>query len=274
MSKATDRVAAIARKSGSSAHPLPIKTARKIVGVPTEQEQTKALEKAKTKPRGGKPGSAVASQSAEYEPGAITGKRTPAQHKAADSAMTAVRKGLEAKEAKAAPKASPDKITAVNPTRSGPGHIAVDAGSRTVLVPQQRFVGELTKIAIVGGSLKAVEAYLAAHKPAAKLANGITGHDAPHSAQAAADSRKGNSGKVTPEPKVASAASKAKLPAKTSADRAYTVINRDHGARAGSKRAIQLEIVFKHGNTAKARAAGAESVDIKFAADKGFIKFN
>lgn len=53
----------------------------------------------------------------------------------------------------------------------------------------------------------------------------------------------------------------------------YKVVNRDHGTKPDSKRAKQLEIVFKHTDTAAAKAAGAEAVDLSFAIAKGFIKY-
>lgn len=53
----------------------------------------------------------------------------------------------------------------------------------------------------------------------------------------------------------------------------YTVVSRFHGARPGSKRAKQLEIVLAHGDTASAKRAGAEGVDISYAESIGLIKF-
>lgn len=93
-----------------------------------------------------------------------------------------------------------------------------------------------------------------------------------HSRKAAADSRKQES-EMTKTPAKKQAPAKKAAKANGSADRTYKVVNRDHGARPDSKRATQLAIVFKHTSTAKAKAAGAESVDFKFAADKGFIQF-
>lgn len=53
--------------------------------------------------------------------------------------------------------------------------------------------------------------------------------------------------------------------------RKITVVNKDHGARPGSKRATQLDIVIKAKTVQAALDAGAEMVDINFAAKEGFI---
>jgi len=82
---------------------------------------------------------------------------------------------------------------------------------------------------------------------------------------------------LTPEERAAKAPKvatpKAKAAPAPRADKAYKVLNKDHGARPDSKRAKQLEIVFKHKSTEAAKAAGAESVDFQFAIAKGFIQY-
>lgn len=239
----------------------------KITGVKTKAEQATELSKRAAKPHGGKPGQAVHSQSAKYEPGALDAVKASATKKPLKNA-----KGETVKPD--APKVSPDKITAVAGTRSGPPHIVVSAGGKDLVIPQNRFSGEVAKLAKVGASLKAVETYLKDHIPQAKLANGITGRDAPHASKAVGDQRAATPKAVQAKgPAIAKSPAKAKLPSK-GADRSYTVLNRDHGARAGSKRAIQLDIVFKHTSTNSAKAAGAEAVDISFAEKQGFIKYS
>lgn len=142
----------------------------KLTGVPTEAQKTKARATAK----GPKAGSAQSSQSVKYS-------EDP------KPSITRAKQSVKAAEAKA-PK--PDVITSVKGTTSGPDHIVVVAGDNTVLIPRNKLVADLNKLARVGGSLKAVQEYLATHKQPAKLAHGITGRDAPHSAAAAAESNR------------------------------------------------------------------------------------
>lgn len=51
----------------------------------------------------------------------------------------------------------------------------------------------------------------------------------------------------------------------------YTIVSRVHGARPGTKRAKQLDIVLAFTNTRQAIAAGAEWVDFKYAEQIGLI---
>lgn len=55
--------------------------------------------------------------------------------------------------------------------------------------------------------------------------------------------------------------------------RAYEVLMRYHGARYGTKRQQQLDIIIEHTNTREAEEAGAEFAFITFAAKEGIIKF-
>ena len=55
--------------------------------------------------------------------------------------------------------------------------------------------------------------------------------------------------------------------------RFYEVLRTNHGARRGSKRATQLEIVLAHTDTLSAKRAGAEGIDINFAEAQGLIRF-
>lgn len=192
-----------------------------------------------------------------------------------------------------AAKSAPAKKPAVNPDaiksskaaspKDGDNHIIVSNGGEQRIFPTRLWAGELRKACGVGESFKAaVAAILKAESSKPQLARGITARDAQHSAKAVADRKAGE----RPAPKAVGKADKvqAKGQAKANAkatrkdvgtgnDRTYKVVNKDHGARPGSKRDLQLQIVFKHTSTAKARAAGAESCDFRFAADKGFIKF-
>ena len=56
--------------------------------------------------------------------------------------------------------------------------------------------------------------------------------------------------------------------------RSYTVVSTRHSARAGTKRARQLEIVLSHTDTASARMAGAEPRDFTYAEEIGCITFD
>jgi hypothetical protein len=58
------------------------------------------------------------------------------------------------------------------------------------------------------------------------------------------------------------------------ANRSYTILSRVHGARYGTKRARQLEIVLAYTDTRLAMQAGAESIDFTYAEQIGLIKFN
>lgn len=52
------------------------------------------------------------------------------------------------------------------------------------------------------------------------------------------------------------------------------VVNKDHGARAGTKRAEMLDIVLKAKTVGSAIEAGAGWIDVKFAVDSGFISLD
>lgn len=53
-----------------------------------------------------------------------------------------------------------------------------------------------------------------------------------------------------------------------------TVLNKDHGARAGSNRATRLDIVLKAKTVEAALENGADMVDVRFAEKQGFIKLS
>lgn len=52
------------------------------------------------------------------------------------------------------------------------------------------------------------------------------------------------------------------------------VLNKNHGAREGTKRATQLDIVLKAKTVGEAIQSGATWIDIKFASDRGFISLS
>lgn len=175
-----------------------------------------------------------------------------------------------------------DVIKSVVSIASGMEGLAADAdGQKSIIIPKAKLNAVILKLAVVGGSYAAL-AKAVAEASQAQLARGIKGREAPHSAKALADNAAALKGTKAdaPKGKTAPKADKPKSPEKQireavskGNDRAYTVVNKNHGARPDSKRAMQLEIVFKHKSTAAARAAGAESCDFRYAVDKGFIKF-
>lgn len=188
------------------------------------------------------------------------------------TAKPAAKAAPAAKPAKAAPAKTPTDPDAIKSCKESKlpetTLTVISAGGEKVVIDQDKVTAALQKLLTVGGSFKAVAAYLAKHgKAAPALARGVESRANPHSARAVQQDR---AAKAAP----AKAAAKAddKLPVKRGADYGYEVVNRDHGARPGSKRAIQLEIVFKHKTAAAAKAAGAEAVDLSFAIAQGFIR--
>lgn len=79
--------------------------------------------------------------------------------------------------------------------------------------------------------------------------------------------------KAPAKPAKVAKAKTAKAAPATKADRAYKVVNKEHGARPDSKRALQLAIVFAHTSVNAAKAAGAEGPDFALAEGRGFIKY-
>jgi hypothetical protein len=208
----------------------------------------------------------------------ITGLRTakPADKRGpkAGSAMS----NQSAREA--APKINPDTIVAVAGQRSGPPTRIVETKKadgtpgKCVAIPQHAFVGELTKLAVVGGSLKAVEAYIATHKPTAKLATGITSRDAPHASKAVGDQR---AAPVKADRTVKAAKTKARAPG---GDRTY-VVTGTNNAKPDSWRHHMLAMIMACTSTEAAKAKHAKSgkfvgnkLDFNWTAASGFIKFN
>lgn len=173
------------------------------------------------------------------------------------------------------PKVDPDKIVASTGMVGGSQHIVKSAGGKELTFPTERWSGDIRKASAVGGSFAALEQAWAKAN-VVQLAKGVDARSAPHSSKAVADNAAKRKGAAPAKAdKATKAAPKAKKvnPVSSAHDRTYKVVNKDHGAREGSKRALQLAIVFAHTSTAAARAKGAESCDFRFAADKGFIKF-
>lgn len=212
--------------------------AKKISGTKTVAEQAKALKNAK----GPKPGQARSNQTAKLT---------------------------------AAPKANPDSIVSVKATTTGPDHIIVVAGGKTINVPRSQMTGQLGKLAKVGASIKAVEQYIKDHKPDARLARGITGRDAPQASKAVADQRQ----PATPAPK---AKAEKKATAKREpkgAEFSYT-IGKPADRAEGSWTQHMLVMMQKATDTGAARAAHAKSgkfadkkLHFSWARDKGYIKY-
>jgi hypothetical protein len=211
----------------------------------------------------------------------MTMTKTNAQAKVAATTAKAVKAPTKANKPVATP-ANKDVILQSSGSKGGEEHFVKALGGETVTFPTAQWTGEIRKLASIGGSFKALTAALAklpkvTDKPKAQMARGVQAGTAPHSAKSIAD----QAGKAKATNKADGATqkapkAKADKPAKvTSAhDRSYAVVNTDHGARPDTKRARQLLIVFAHKGTAAARAAGAETCDFAFAAQKGFIKFN
>jgi len=228
------------------------------------------------RPHGGKPGSAMSSQSAVYaDPADITGK-------AASRA-----KGTPITAPKVAGK--PDAIKAVKPVTSGGDYVVVESnGGKSEAIHRGRITGELAKLAVVGGSLKAVQNWLKANKPEAKLATGLTSRIAPQSAMAAAESRKpakaapAAAKAAAPAPAAKPAKAAAKLPRKAAsrADRTYKATDKPDTSKAGSFRTYMISTIRAHKTTEAAKAAHAKSgqfaherLNFNWAAQHGYIAF-
>jgi hypothetical protein len=171
----------------------------------------------------------------------------------------------------------PDAIKAMKITVDG-SYMAVEAGSGASLVYPRTLTGraELAKLAAVGASFKALQAWLKTNKPEAKLATGLDGRNAPQSAMAAAESRAGAKADV-PAP----TAGKAKATAKVSmkGDFSYAV-GKANDTRPDTWTHYMVALIQKHTDTASAKSAHAKTgkfvgkkLDFTWCRDKkGFIK--
>jgi hypothetical protein len=193
-------------------------------------------------------------------------RKTPARKNATQS--------LEAKApTKAAGK--PDVIKSVKNDNGG-NYVVVTAGEdQTLSYLRAKESAELRKLAAVGASFKAVQAYLKTHKGEAKLATGLNGNNAPQSAAAAAASRKGDA-KVPASATAAKPTTTAKkLPHKGDYD--YKV-GRPNDTRLDTWTHHMISVIQSKTNTADARAAHEKSgkfvgkkLDFTWAKVKGFI---
>lgn len=172
------------------------------------KSSAKAPAKGKTEP--------VTNRSAKYSAGELTGAKPNATQAAEAAAKAGANKGL-----------NDDKIVNIAGARSGPDGTKIletelskagghkDSIKASLAISPDRWTSEVRRLAVLGGSLKAVRAYLAAHKPDAKLAHGVTARTSPNAAKAASDQHKH---KAAPTAKIAAKgqtqAAKAAKPAK------------------------------------------------------------
>jgi hypothetical protein len=180
------------------------------------------------------------------------------------------------KTRKAAPKAKKltaaqaDVIKSSRGTASGENHVVHAADGRSITFPTARWSGELRDASRVGESFKALDA-LWNKLSTAKLARGVGGRDAPHSAKSVQDSaaKNGSAGK-----KAAKAAPKktAKTdgPDKrkitlTAKGQAQLEANKDNGATRNVK------ALAKAGTVQAALDAGLKMADVNYAAKVGTI---
>lgn len=222
-------------------------------------------------------------------PKKITGTRTakPADKRGpkAGSAMSNQTAKLSAKS---------DIISSVNGTRSGGDYIAIAApGQTTLLIPANRMTGQLQKLAVKGGSFKAVSELwtkVQAEKPAAQLARGVESRAAPQSAKAVSDAKAGQrrdpvAEKLLPkggDKKAAAAKAKpakeAKVPSTGGIDRKYKATKKEDVSKPDSFRNYMISTIRAHTQTSAAKAAhaasgkfGHERLNFKWAHDNGYI---
>lgn len=210
--------------------------------------------------KGPKQGSARANQTAGYAKGELT------------------------KAAKV--KTNPDTITSVKGTSDGTGYTAISAGTKTEMVKDVRMTGQLRKLAVVGASFKAVQEYLKANKPDAKLAKGLDSKNAPQSAMAAAArnaSAKAAEKAAAPAAKATAAkttgkASAASKLSRKGAVRTYKATKKEDVSREGTFRRYMISTIRAHTDTETAKAAHAKSgqyqkdkLNFNWAEQNGFI---
>lgn len=218
--------------------------------------------------------------STDHKTTPITGLRTakPADKRGpkAGSAMSnqSAREDTSAKKPAPA-KINPDTITGLANQRSGPPTTIVETKKadgtlgKCVAIPQSQFIGELTKLAKVGGSLKAVEAYIKAHKPEAKLANGVTGRDAPHASKAVSDAVGGAA-----KPKaVAAAKPEKKAPAAKVEDGKKLTFVAPNPKKPGTATYDRYAQAYKVGKTITEVLRATTRADIDWDVKRGFITF-
>lgn len=175
--------------------------------------------------------------------------------------------------------ANTDTITAVIPARTGNG-VIVQAGTNNLVIAPWQDKGTTRKLAVVGGSLKAVRDHIATiEKPKAKLARGVDSHNSPQSAKAVADQAK-TAPKATNKGKSrAEKAAKTKQPARGT-NRKYKLAGRKDESKPGTFRTYMLTTIMTHKDTDSAKAAHAKSrqypnhkLDFNWTAQQGYIAF-
>lgn len=175
-----------------------------------------------------------------------------------------------------------DVITECKNNTSGAPHIMVTApGHPTLGIPANRMNAELNKLAKVGGSYAAVKAAYEkakANSPVAKLANGLDGRSAPHSAKSVADAAgKGNPAKAAPkaaDKKAARKEAKAATAAPKADDkRAITIVKKDFAfGREGTARRASWDICLKSKTAADYIAKGGAAKYLPRWVSAGAIK--
>lgn len=194
--------------------------------------------------------------------------------------------------AKAAPKAKvvkdPDIIASAKPVASGGHYTFVESnGGEKLIIPNDRMVGQTAKLAVMGGSFKALTEHWN-KQSVAKLARGVDARSAPQSAKAVQDS----AAKAKPAKAPAKAAATAKKAERAAAkakasnpDRPYKVLVKfaDTGIRPGTWTTFMVEAILSHKSTAAANAAtqakrdrefGGKKLDFNWVANvKKFIQF-
>lgn len=129
---------------------------------------------------------------------------------------------------------APDIITSVKNTTSGGDYIVVTANGKqpAITIPRSRFSAAIAKVAVVGGSYKAVDAAWQAEKanpPKAQLAKGLGAHNAPHAAKSVSDAAaKGRAaGKAAPKTAPKAKATTAKAAPKGDDTRKIALLKKD-----------------------------------------------
>jgi len=231
----------------------------------------------------------------------ISGTKTPAEQAKAIKNAKGPKAGSARSNQTAKLAANPDTIKEAGVvTASGKDYYRVAAGQgaeNSELFSAHKFRGELAKLAVVGGSLRAVRAFIKANRGEAKLATGLDGRNAPQSAQAAAESKAKPEGKASQSPAntsvgkntktasgtktapVAKASAGAKL-AQKGDDRAYVATDKEDTSRDGTFRRYMINTIRAHKTVGAAKAAHAKSgqyskdkLNHNWAAQNGFIKF-
>lgn len=207
--------------------------------------------------------------------------RTPRAAKAAPVSLPK-RSNQSAKLADAKAPTKSDTITECKNNTSGAPHVMVSAkGHPTLAIPQNRMNGQLQKLCLVGGSYAAVKAAYAeakANPPVAKLASGLDGRSAPHSAKSVADaaSANRNAAKTAAKPadkKAARKDAKAATAPKADDKRAITIVKKDFAfGREGTARRQSWDLCLKSKTAAAYIAAGGAAKYLPRWVSAGTIK--